>query len=413
MLLTLGISHKTAPIEVREKLAFSPLHIPNALKTLVNDVSVEEVALLSTCNRTELYCSTLRHDPSFSNDVMDWWQKYNATSFEVAPYLYTYSNAGAVSHMMRVASGMDSMLLGEPQILGQLKTAFQTANENGVLGKRLLRLFQTSFSVAKRVRHTTQIGAHPVSVAYAAVSLAKQIFSDLGQATVTLIGAGENIELTLQHLKARNVQRIIIVNRTYAHAQELTRRYGGECMQLNELSCALSQSDIVISSIASPTPIVEKTHLEKALSKSKRRPIFMVDLGVPRNIDPSLAHHEDVYLYTVDDLQGIVSENLKNRELATLEAELIITQATAAYMRWATMTEQRRAMIAMRDKAQLVKNETLEQALKRLQRGDNPSDVLTHFAHQLTQKLMHQPTMSLKEACVDKIALAKEIFDIE
>ncbi len=413
MLLTLGISHKTAPIEVREKLAFSPLHIPNALKTLVNDVSVDEVALLSTCNRTELYCSTMRHDPCFSKDVMHWWQKYNATSFEVAPYLYTYSNAGAVSHMMRVASGLDSMLLGEPQILGQLKTAFQTANENGVLGKKLLRLFQTSFSVAKRVRHTTQIGSHPVSVAYAAVNLAKQIFSDLGEATVTLIGAGENIELTLQHLKARSVQRIIIVNRTYAHAQALTSKYGGECMQLSDLPYALSQSDIVISSIASPTPIVEKRHLEKAFLKSKRRPIFMVDLGVPRNIEPSLAQHEDVYLYTVDDLQDIVSENLKTRELATLDAELIITQATAAYMRWATMTEQRRTMIAMRHKAQQVKNETLELALKRIQRGDDPSDVLTQFAHQLTQKLMHQPTLRLKEAHHDKVALVKELFDIE
>ncbi|MGD9592525.1 MAG: glutamyl-tRNA reductase [Candidatus Berkiella sp.] len=381
MLLTLGISHKTAPIEVREKLAFSAAHIPDALKILVNDVAIEEVALLSTCNRTELYCSTLQQ-ASVSNEVIQWWQSFNATAFEVAPYLYTYSNANAVSHMMRVASGLDSMMIGESQILGQLKSAFQTANDNGLLGKRLQRLFQTSFSVAKRVRHATQIGAHPVSVAYAAVSLAKQIFSNLAKATVTLIGAGENIELTLQHLKARNVQRIIIVNRTYANAQALTSQYGGECMQLDDLPIALAQSDIVISSIASPTHILEQHHLDAAFSNCKRRPIFMVDLGVPRNIAPSLALHEDVYLYTVDDLQGIVSENLKTREMATTDAELIIRQATQSYMRWVNMTEQRRAMIAMRHKAQQVKNESLEQALKRLARGDEPIEVLTQFAHQ-------------------------------
>ncbi|MBS0286242.1 MAG: glutamyl-tRNA reductase [Proteobacteria bacterium] len=412
MLLTLGISHKTAPIEVREKLAFSQENIPNALKTLVNEVALEEVALLSTCNRTELYCSTLHKESTFKTQVINWWQSYNQTSFDVKPYLYTFSNDFAVSHMMRVASGLDSMLLGEPQILGQLKTAFQLANQNGVLGKRLLRLFQTSFSVAKRVRHHTQINAHPVSVAYAAVSLAKQIFSDLSKATVMLIGAGENIELTLQHLKAKNVQKIIIVNRTLAHAKSLTECYGGESIGLDKLPIALAQADIVISAIASPKPVLLQAHLDHAFSR-KRRPIFMVDLGVPRNIEPTIADHEDIYLYTVDDLQGIVTENLKNRELAALEAESIIEQATQAYMHWVNASRHRQAVVAIRHQADKLKNETLAQALKRLARGDNPNEVITHFAHQLTQKLMHQPTMNVKDLHHDKIELVKELFDIE
>ncbi len=413
MLVTLGISHKTAPIEIREKLAFSAVHIPHVLQTLVNDIGLEEVALLSTCNRTELYCSTLHQQTTFKNNVITWWQRHNATAFDVEPYLYIHSNAHAVSHMMRVASGLDSMIIGEPQILGQLKAAFQTASQQGVLGKKLLRLFQTSFSVAKRVRYTTQIGENPVSIAYAAVSLAKQIFTDLSKAKVTLIGAGENIELTLQHLKAKNVQHINIVNRTLSKAKSLTEKFGGQAHSLEQLPYALAQSDIVISSISSPEPIVQKQHLDIAFSTSKRRPLLMVDLGVPRNIEPSLCAHEDVYLYTVDDLQGIISENIKNREQATHEAEIIINQATDAYMRWNESKAQRQALIALREKAEQAKNETLAVALKRLHRGENPQEVITQFAHQLTQKLLHQPTLSLKEAHQDKIVLVKELFDIE
>ncbi len=413
MLITLGISHKTAPIEIRERLAFSPEHIPLALETLVSEVKLDEVALLSTCNRTELYCSSTKLAPSFSKEIIRWWQEYNQTTFDVHPYLYTFSNDVAVSHMMRVASGLDSMVMGEPQILGQLKTAFQTANQSGFLGKRLNRLFQTSFSVAKRVRHTTQIGAHPVSIAYAAVSLAKQIFSDLSQATVTLIGAGENIELTLQHLKAKDVHKIIIVNRTQANAKALTDIYGGEYVGLESLAQALAQSDIVISSIASAQPVLTHSHLEAVFARTKRRPILMVDLGVPRNIDAAIAKHEDIYLYTVDDLENIVVENLKNRELAAVDAQKIIEHATDAYMRWVKAGTQQQALKSFRHKVENLKNETLTLALKRIQRGEDPSEVITQFAHQLTQKLMHQPTISLKNVHHDKIDLVKELFEIE
>ncbi len=413
MLIALGVSHKTAPIEVREKCAFSQEHIPDALKALVQTVDVEEVALLSTCNRTELYCSTSSISTPDAKQVLGWWQQYHPTPFDLNPYLYTFSNEGVVSHIMRVASGLDSMVIGEPQILGQLKMAFQTANESGVMGKRLSRLFQTSFSVAKRVRHTTDIASHPVSVAYAAVTLARQIFSDLSQATVLLIGAGENIELTLQHLCSKKVKQIFIVNRTLSHAQELTQQYGGIALPLEELSRALSQSDIVISSIASPKPLLMKRHVEQVFQQCKRRPIFMVDLGVPRNIEPSLAEHEDIYLYTVDDLQGIVTENLKNRQLAAIEAESVIAQASTVYMNWMRSSEKRHTVRALRHRAEKLKSESLNAALRRLQKGDNPEEVLTHFAHQLTQKLMHQPTLALKEAENEKIELVKELFSIE
>ncbi|MBS0290588.1 MAG: glutamyl-tRNA reductase [Proteobacteria bacterium] len=412
MLLALGVSYKTAPIEVREKLAFSQEFIPDALNKLSSTLGLEEAALVSTCNRTELYCSAPISE-KYIKAVLEWWQKYQNISFDLKPYLYTFANEAAVSHLMRVASGLDSMVIGEPQILGQLKVAFQMAKESRVLGKRLSRLFQASFSVAKRVRHTTQIGAHPVSVAFAAVSLAKQIFSDLSKATVMLIGAGENIELTLQHLKAKQVKNIIVLNRTLSHAKALTAIYGGQALPLDKMTQALSCADIVISAITSATPLLTKTHVQTAMRNCKRRPIFMVDLGVPRNICPTIADNEDIYLYTVDDLQGIVTENLKNRQEAALEAELVIKQATHTYMNWIHAGHQMNTIRAVRSQAEKLKNETLDQALKRLQKGDNPSEVLTHFAHQLTQKLMHQPTVGLKTLPLEKIELIKTLFSIE
>lgn len=415
MLLTLGVSHKTAPIDIREKLAFSQEHIPNALRALMGTVDVDEVALLSTCNRTELYCSSHAVNDSFMAQLVQWWQKYHVGSFDMSPYLYTYSDEVAVSHMMRVASGLDSMVLGESQILGQLKTAFQTAHLAGGLGRRLSRLFQTSFSVAKRVRHSTQVGAHPVSVAYAAVSLARQIFTDLSKATVMLIGAGENIELTLTHLSARKVKEIFIVNRTFSHAQTLATKYNAKALPLEDISKVLSIADIVISSITCSKPILSQAHVEQATLKSKRRPIFMVDLGVPRNIEPAIGNNEDIYLYTVDDLQGIVTENFKNRQMAAKEAEMVINEASQAYMNWIHAQEQMRTVRALRNQAEKLKNESLHIALKRLQKGENPEVVLTHFAHQLTQKLLHQPTIGLKDKNKnqEKIELVKELFSIE
>ncbi len=416
MLLTLGLSHKTAPIDVREKLAFTQENIPQALASLYGEVGLEEVALLSTCNRTEFYFSTQDQASVSLLQLQSWWKKYHAPQFELDPYLYMYAEEQAVKHVMRLACGLDSMVIGEPQILGQLKSAYQTASKTGVIGRALSRLFQTSFSVAKKIRTETGIASHPVSIAYAATTLAKQIFSDLSLATVVLIGAGENIELTLQHLLAKQVKKIIIANRTVSHAKTLAERYGAMAVGLNELGWCLQQADIVISSIASPKPVVTELHVAQAFAHCKRRPLFMVDLGVPRNIVPSLSDNEDIYLYTVDDLQGYVSENIKTRQKAAIEAEALIAQACTAYMEWMLAQTQMATVRQLRLKTQDIKDTLLDAAIKQLRNGVNAEKVLTQFAHQLTQKILHQPTMQIRRASLaqseEKISIVKELFDL-
>ncbi len=416
MLLTLGISHKTAPIDVREKLAFAQETIPAALEALYAAVPLEEVALLSTCNRTEFYCSTADVTSTSLGQLQSWWKKYHDPQFDMDPYLYMFAEENAVKHIMRLACGLDSMVIGEPQILGQLKSAYHTASQTGFVGKTLSRLFQTSFSVAKKIRTSTGISAHPVSIAYASTTLAKQIFSDLSLATVVLIGAGENIELTLQHLLAKQVKKIIIANRTVSHAKTLAEKYGAMAVGLNELPWCLQQADMVISSIASPKHIVTEQHVEEAFARCKRRPLFMVDLGVPRNIAPSLSENEDIYLYTVDDLQGYVNENLKSRQEAAVEAEVLIRDASNTYMEWLLAQTQLATVRQLRHKVEELKNHALQTALAQLRRGEDAEKVLNHFAHQLTQKILHQPTIQLRRASLEqsdeKINVVKELFDL-
>lgn len=409
MLLTLGVSHKTAPLAIREKFAFSSDSICDALHSLSHKLALEELTVLSTCNRTEFYCATDHLPQSFPQHLSNWWQSFCQTKLDVKPYLYLLPEEKMVQHLMRVASGLDSMVMGEPQILGQLKNAFILATNFGVAGKKLSRLFQMSFRTAKKIRTHTAIAAYPVSVAYAAVRLAKQIFSDLSQTTVVLIGAGENIELTLPYLHQSHVKRLIIVNRTLAHAQKLTERYGGEARGLEDLSAALSVADIVISSINCQSPVVTGSGIFGA----KRRPVLMVDLGVPRNIDPNLAQSEDIYLYTIDDLNGIVTDNLKSRQRAALEAESIILKASADYMHWLASQQQVKTICQLRTKAHSIKENALQEALKKIEKGSEPKIVMAEFAHQLTQKLLHQPTVRLRKHSPEKLELAKELFDLE
>lgn len=393
MLLTLGISHKTTPIAIREKLAFSPDYIPMALQTLKGNSQIQEIALLSTCNRTEIYCQA--PSPLVADELLSWWQQTQQTTFDPNPYWYLYSDRQAVKHMMRVASGLDSMLLGEPQILGQLKVAYQMAQQMGTLGKQLSRWFQMSFSVAKRIRTHTDIAKHPISMAYAAVTLAKQIFSDLSKSNVLLIGAGENIELILQHLQAKDVSQLSVMNRTLERAQLLADKAHCKAYPMTSLGILLQEADIVISAINTPTPIITPDMMLPLL-KQKRRPLLMIDLGVPRNIDPLIGQHEDIYLYSVDDLQHRMTENLKSREVAALEAEGIIESASQAFEVWMASQNNHHLISQLRTKADQIRHETLQQALKELDKGKDPKAVLTHFAHRLTQKLIHQPTVTLR-----------------
>ncbi|MCB1802804.1 MAG: glutamyl-tRNA reductase, partial [Gammaproteobacteria bacterium] len=299
-LLAIGLNHTTAPVNIRERVTFGPDIIVAALRSLTEVEGVHEAVILSTCNRTELYCHT---DPDAQELTRDWLAGFHGLAVEdIAPYLYFHEDRAAVSHLLAVASGLDSLVLGEPQILGQVKNAYKTASDAGRAGKLLTRLFHHTFSTAKQVRTDTAIGDSPVSVAFAAVSLARQIFSDLNEQTALLIGAGETVELAARHLVQNGIGRLIVANRTISRAQDLASQFDAFAIGLTEIPAHLAEADIVIASTASPVPVLGKGTVESALKRRRHRPMFMVDIAVPRDIEPEVGNLEDVYLYTVDDL---------------------------------------------------------------------------------------------------------------
>lgn len=320
--LAFGINHKTAAVDLRERVAFAPEQLADALQRLRDETMTQEVAILSTCNRTEIYCS---QDHPDAESVLAWFAAFHDMGVdELRRCSYLHSDAGAVTHMMRVAAGLDSMVLGEPQILGQMKDAWQSARTAGTLGPYLDRLFQSTFNTAKQVRTDTAIGENPVSVAFAAVSLSRQIFSDLKRSTALLIGAGETIALVARHLFEQGVGRIIVANRTLERAELLSEPLGGQAILLNQIPDFLAQCDIVISSTASPLPILGKGAVERALKQRRHKPMFMVDIAVPRDIEPEVGGLADVYLYTVDDLHEVIEDNLRSRQDAAEAAERLI-----------------------------------------------------------------------------------------
>lgn len=413
-LIALGLNHKTAPIDIRERVTFGPDIIAGALRSLMEGSLVDEAAILSTCNRTEVYCamSTPAEEP-----VRCWLGQFHGLDSErVEPYLYVHVNHQAVRHLLQVASGLDSMVLGEPQILGQVKTAFQTACDCGTVGKLLGRLFQHTFSVAKQVRTDTAIGSSPVSIAFAAVSLARQIFSDLTNQTALLIGAGETIELAARHLRQHQLGRIIVANRTIERAHALAEEFNGYAIGLTEIADHLAEADIVISSTASPLPVLGKGTVERALKKRKHRPIFMVDIAVPRDIEPEVSELNDVYLYTVDDLQGVVNEGLKSRQEAASQAEEIIEIHTEEFMCWLRSLDAVGLIQDYRRRAESARDEVLARALRQLECGKPPADVLGYLAHTLTNKLLHIPSTRLRQAGrdgkVELLQAANELLQI-
>lgn len=392
-LLALGLNHETAPVSVRERAAVATDKLCDALRDLTTENTVEEATILSTCNRTEIYC----HQKDNAHDLIIAWlcNFHGLDKADISPYLYRYPDAQAVRHAFRVAAGLDSMVLGEPQILGQMKEAFAIAHREGVTGKILNRLFQQTFSVAKRVRTDTAIGTSAVSVAYAAVSLAKQIFRDLSEQTVLMIGAGETIELTARHLKDNGVRHLIVANRTLERARSLAELYDAEAISLDELPARLSDGDIVISSTASTLPILGKGALESALKKRRHRPMFMVDLAVPRDIEPEVAELDDVFLYTVDDLRGVVEENLQARKEAAEEAEQIIDLHTQEFMGWLSSLNAVPTIKALRNSMDRLVEVELARAEKRLKSGEDPNIVVQQLANALTKKFTHGPTEQL------------------
>jgi glutamyl-tRNA reductase len=412
-LLAFGVNHKTAPVAIREQIAFAPEHLPSALAELVSYSGAKEAAILSTCNRTELYCGYIERQEV----IIEWLRQYHCmdpTLLETC--LYTHPDRAAVRHLLRVASGLDSMILGEPQILGQIKAAYSHALKAGTVGRVLGRLFQHTFYVAKQVRTDTAIGTSPISVAFAAVSLAKQIFGDLEPTTALLIGAGETIELTARHLFTNGVGRIIVANRSMEKAYQLASQFNGYAIALGEMPQHLAEADIVISSTASQLPILGKGAVERALRVRKHRPIFMVDIAVPRDIEPEVGELQDIYLYNVDDLQEVVQENLRSRLAAVQQAEEIINAQVEHFMDWIRAQDAVPVICAVREEANQLRQEALAKARRRLAQGHDPNEVLATLAHNLTNKLLHVPSRQLRilGAAGDESALgaALKIFDI-
>ena len=419
-LLALGINHKTAPVKIREQLSFAPDTIPMALKDLTDQDAVNEAVILSTCNRTELYCQLNCNDgeSEAAIDALITWLKkhHDLEDTDITEYLYLHPEKEAVRHMLRVASGLDSLVLGEPQILGQLKTAFSVAKESGTIGQFLHKLFQHTFSCAKQVRTDTAIGASPVSVAFASVSLAKQIFSDFQHHTALLIGAGETIELVARHLNESGIGRIIIANRTVEKAHTLAQEFNGYAISLSELPNHLAEADIVISSTASQLPILGKGAVESAIKARKHAPIFMVDIAVPRDIEEQVSELEDVFLYTVDDLKEIIDEGLKSRQEAALKAEEIIDVEVSHFMNWLRSLDSIAIMREFREHAESIRDQALANALRQLKNGKEAEQVVTDLARQLTNKLIHKPSIQIKQAGMDDrtelIDAAIELFDL-
>lgn len=414
-LLALGINHKTAPVDIRERVAFTPEKIPVALRELRATNSVSEVAILSTCNRTELYCGVEGDD---TRVLREWFSAFHELKLdEVEPYFYAHPDRLAVRHILRVASGLDSLVLGEPQILGQMKQAYSTATQAGTVGQLLNRLFQHTFTVAKQVRTDTAIGASPVSVAFAAVSLSRQIFSDLSRHTALLIGAGETIELVARHLHENGIGRIIVANRTVEKAHNLASELGGYAIALSEIPDHLAEADMVISSTASQLPILGKGAVETALKQRKHRPMLLVDIAVPRDIESQVGELEDVFLYTVDDLQEIIQEGLRSRQEAAQQAEEIIDTQVVHFMSWLRSLSAVDSIRDYRQNAETMRDEVLRHAMRQLKAGRDMDFVLNELARQLTNKLIHAPCQNMRQAGYDGhtelLDAARELFNIK
>lgn len=392
-LFTVGVNHTTAPIAIREHIAFSPERLAHALRDL-NAHGVHEAAILSTCNRTELYCHSDQPERA-----LQWLAQYNQLQTDkIQPYTYTLPSEDTVKHAFRVASGLDSMVLGEPQILGQMKQAVKIAETTGTLGSILHKLFQRTFAVAKEVRTTTDIGASSISMAAASVRLAQRIFGDLEQQRVLFIGAGEMITLCAEHIAAQQPKSMTIANRNLERGQGLADSMHGEAILLSELPDKLAEFDVVITSTASQLPIVGLGMVERAIKQRKRKPMFMVDLAVPRDIEPEVAKLDDVYLYTVDDLAAVVNEGMMNRQEAAIEAEAIIHARVENFMHWLKTREAVPTIKALRDVAEKTRQSELEKARKMLAKGADPAEVLDALSNALTKKLLHGPSHALNHS---------------
>lgn len=415
ILIVFGINHKTAPVELREKIAFSPDAIVQALASLRQVTGATESVILSTCNRTEVYAQL---DSQQTMNIVHWLADFHGVQLnDLEENSYLYTEQQAANHIMRVACGLDSMMLGEPQILGQVKQAFTDARNSGVIKGYFERLFQHTFAVAKRVRNETDIGANAVSVAYASVQLAKHIFSSLEKSRVLLIGAGETIELVAKHLYEQNVKSLTVANRTLARAQKIAEPLNASVLTLAQIPQHLKDADIVISSTASQLPILGKGLVQSALKERKHKPMFFVDLAVPRDVEAEVGELDDAYLYTVDDLQQIVEKNLANRQDAAALADDMVEQQVQQFMRWQQSQTSIDVLKGFRDQSAMQRDSLVSKALNQLADGKDAEQVVIELANKLTNSLIHAPTKALKNAASEQdsqqLALLIDALDLK
>ena len=411
-LYAIGLNHQTAPVALRERVAFGVDALSEALRDLFGKRLAREAAILSTCNRTEIYCHAEEPD-----QVARWLADYHRLAVDnVKPHLYIHPGERAVTHAFRVASGLDSMVIGEPQILGQLKQAVRTAEAAGTVGLILNKLFQKSYSVAKEVRTQTDIGGASISMAAASVKLARRIFPTLEETHMLMIGAGEMIELAGTHFAAANPASITVANRTLSRGEALAAKLGASAITLAELPDVLARFDIIVTSTASSLPILGKGLLERVVRQRKHRPIFIVDLAVPRDVEPEARELDDIFLYSVDDLASLVRENLKLRQGAVEEAEAIVTEQSESFNLWLESRTVVPVLKAMRDQGETIRNAELERAKRLLANGTDPAAVLEQLSRALTNKFLHAPSQTLNMAAAaeraEMLALYQRIFNI-
>ena len=411
-LYTIGVNHNTAPISIREHVAFNNEIIRHALNDLT-EKNATEAAILSTCNRTEIYVQSNAPEP-----IVNWLAHYHHLDLSnIQPYTYTLSNQDAVKHAFRVASGLDSMVLGEPQILGQFKQSVKIAQDAGTLGTLLHKLFQRTFEVAKEVRTNTDIGSSSISMAAAAVKLAQRIFGNISDQNVLFIGAGEMIELCADHFAAQRPKSMTVANRTIERGSDLAEKIGGNAILLHDLPDHLADFDIVITSTASQLPIVGLGMVERAVKARRHRPMFMVDLAVPRDIEPEVAELDDVFLYTVDDLAQVVNDGMVSRQEAAMSAEKIVEARVESFMQWFKKRDSVPTIKALRDQAEEMRKAELEKALKLIQKGESPEKALEVLSNALTNKFLHAPSHALHQSHGDEHvkleALLRNLYQIK
>jgi len=398
----LSVNHQTAPVEIREKVAFSDKELSQALGKLNTIDEVDSCVILSTCNRSEVYAIVNSSSPeSILTEYLS--SAHSISTEELTPYLSYFEGSDAIEHICHVATGLDSLVLGEPQILGQLKEAYHSAKESNTLDKLLEKLFQHAFSTAKKVRTDTNIGSSPVSVAYCAVKLSEKIFSDLSQQTVLLIGAGEMIELCAQHLNQKNVKRMIIANRTIENAQKIASKYKAKPTSLKQFSSIIHEADIIISSTGATVPIIGKGLIETALKLRKHKPIFILDIAIPRDIEPEVSQLDDVFLYTVDDLKQVVDNNISNRQKEKSLAEKVIIEQNLHFLKWLNSLPNEQVVQSYRDSAFEIKQKAVDNALNKLKKGSDSEAIIKELADQLTNKLLHTPFNNIKQNSLEQL----------